>query len=129
DIAILEGKEAWPAKALKDKGYKFRGYRFDDKLRPTFEYDLGAVHVDDFMLPVHGKDGEHFQRTVTINAQNLPGNLWFRAASGPQIKAMGNGWYAIGSDLKVHLETTAPPEIRASGGKMELLVPIREKQN
>ena len=78
-IAVLESKDAaWPTKTLHDKGYQFRGYRLDDKLRPTFLYSMGGVRVEDFMLPVSTKDGEHFQRTITITADKVPDNLWFR---------------------------------------------------
>jgi mono/diheme cytochrome c family protein len=122
-IAILSGKdEPWPAKAQKDKGYKFRGYRFDDKLRPTFLCNLGDVHVEDTMIPVEERDSGHFRRTVTITAEKVPDNLWFRAAAAEQIKDAGNGWYAVGSDLKVRVDT---PIIRSNAGKMELLIPIR----
>jgi hypothetical protein len=58
-------------------------------------------------------------------ADKLPDNLWFRAAAADQIKDVGNGWYAVGSDLKVCVQT---PIIRSNAGKMELLVPIRGKQ-
>jgi len=128
-IALLPGKEdPWPTKALKAKGYKFGGYRFDNKLRPTFLYNLDSAHVEDFMLPVPGKDGDHFQRTLTITAEQVPDNLWFRAASAADIKDLGNGWYAVGNDLKVRLETPTPPVLRTSVGKTELLLPIRAKQ-
>jgi hypothetical protein len=129
DLAVLAGKdETWPAKAQKDKGYHFRGYRLDDKLRPTFLYELGSVHVEDFMLPVQDKDGEHFQRSLTITGGQMPDNLWFRAASGADIKDLGKGWYAVGPELKVRLETTATPVVRTNVGKKELLVPIRGKK-
>jgi hypothetical protein len=128
-IAVLNSKDdVWPATAQKDKGYKFGGYRFDDKLRPTFLYSLGGVHVQDFMLPVPDKDGEHFQRTVTLTAETMPDNLWFRAAAGAQIKNIGKGRYAVGDDLIIHLDLASGPIVRASSGKMELLVPIRQKQ-
>ena len=128
-LAFLRKKEdVWPTKANKDKGYKFLGYRLDDKLRPTFLYELGEVRVEDFMLPVQERDAEHFLRKVTVTAGHEPENLWFRAAAGPDIKELGKGWYAVGNDLKVRLETTPPPVLRSSNGKMELLVPIRAKQ-
>ena len=128
-IAILEGNEgAWPVTAPKDKGYQFRGYRFDDKLRPTFLYDLGGIHVEDFMLPVQDKDDEHFRRTVTITAGAVPDNLWFRAAAGAEIKDIGKGRYAVGNDLIIRLDLASGPIVRAGMGKMELLVPIRQKQ-
>jgi mono/diheme cytochrome c family protein len=128
-VAFLKSKDdPWPAKALKDKGYKFRGYRLDDKQRPVFTYELGEVHVDDFMLPIQDKDGEHLQRTLTVARGPVPENLWFRAAAGASIKDLGDGWYAVGSDLKVRVESTAPRLLRTTAGKMELLVPIRDQR-
>lgn len=128
-IALLPSKDdAWPAKAVKDKGYQFRGYRLDDKLRPTFLYDLGDVHVEDTMVPVVGKDDEHFKRVVSIATATPHENLWFRAAAGADIKDLGNGWYSAGKDLKTRLETPAPAVMRTRAGLAELLVPIQGKQ-
>jgi len=133
-IAHLASKEApWPTKTLKEKGYQFRGYILDDKLRPTFQYTLGPLHFDDLMLPFSGEpqataEAPHFQRILTICSENAPENLWYRAAADAQIKELGKGWYAIGKDLKIRLETPEPPVLRTSGSQMELLVPIRGKQ-
>jgi mono/diheme cytochrome c family protein len=128
-FALLQNeKEAWPAKALKEKGYQFKGYRFDEKLRPTFLYNLGAVHVEDFMLPVEDKSGPHFLRTLTITAEKALEYLWFRAAAEAKIIDAGKGWYSLGNDLRIRLETDATPVLRTQGGKMELLVPVRGKQ-
>ncbi len=128
-IALLQNeKEAWPIKALKEKGYQFKGYRFDEKLRPTFLYNLGGVHFEDFMLPVEDKSGPHFLRTLTITAERAPENLWFRAAADAKIIDSGKGWYSMGNDLRIRLETAETPVLRTQGGKLELLVPIRGKQ-
>ena len=124
---LVNDKEAWPTKAAKEKGYQFKGYRFDDKLRPTFLYDIGGVHIEDFMLPVEEKDGSHFLRTITVHTEKSPENLWFRAAADAKIKAEDKGWFLIGSDLRIRLEANEPPVLRSQGGKMELLVPVREK--
>ncbi len=128
-IATLEKPDApWPARADKDKGYKFRGYRLDDKRRPTFQYELGGIHIEDFMVPVEGKDGASFKRTVTITSGGSTENLFFRAAADSTIKDIGKGCYAVGSELRVHLHASTPPVLRHSGGKMELLAPIRDKK-
>ena len=80
------------------------------------------------MLPVEGKEGPHFLRTVTITSEKIPENLWFRAAADAKITDLGKGWYSVGNDLKIRLEASESPIVRTLGGKKELLVPVRAKQ-
>lgn len=129
DLALLTKPDAaWPGKADKEAGYHFRGYRLDDKLRPAFLYDLGALHVEDHMAPVEGKDSAHFKRTVLLSGDAVPDGVWFRVAGGSAIKDLGKGWFAVGNDLKVHVEAPTAPVLRSFGNQWSLLVPIKDKQ-
>lgn len=126
DCAFLANPDApWPAKADPDKGYRFKGYRLDDKQRPTFLYEVNGTRIEDQMLPVETKEGAHFKRTLTVTGESE--NLYFRVASSSAIKDLGKGWFAVGNDLKVRVE--APALVRTQAGKMELLVPIRDKKS
>lgn len=125
-LAILDAKDqAWPTKADKEKGYKFRGYTLDDKQRPTFQYSLTDARVDDFMLPVDGKVGASFTRTVDIVADAMPKNLYYRAIAGPKIVDQGAGRYLVG-DLRIRID--GPTLLRTVGNQMEVLVPVTEKK-
>lgn len=126
-IAVLERKDQpWPNKADKDKGYKFRGYTLDDKDRPTFKYSLGDVQVEDYMLPVAGKENASLKRTITIAAESAPANLYFRAIAGPKIIDQGKGWYHVG-ELRVHVEAPGVM-LRRAVNQTEVIVPITEKK-
>ncbi len=128
-VALLkDGNAPWPTKALKDAGYQFHGYHLDGKQRPTFVYSIGEAHIEDFMLPVEGKDGSYFRRTLLITNEKNSAGPWYRAAAGAQIKVSGDGWYTVGNDLKIRLEAPEAPVLRTSNGMLELLVPIRGKQ-
>ena len=53
-------------------------------------------------------------------------SLYFRAAAAGKILPLKDGWFQVG-DLKMHIESDAPAQIRASEGQAELVVPIRFK--
>ena len=42
-----------------------------------------------------------------------------------KILAEGNGWYRINGEWKMCIKSGATPKIRVSGGKKELLVPVK----
>lgn len=127
-FAVLDKKnQQWPGKVDKEKGYKFRGYTLDDKQRPTFQYSLGEVRVEDFMLPVEGKEGASFKRILTITSNGDPVNLFYRAIAGPKIVHSGKGWYQVG-DLRMRVDGSVEAQLRTVGNQMELLIPITEKK-
>ncbi|MCI0642677.1 MAG: c-type cytochrome [Gemmataceae bacterium] len=127
-FAVLNSRDApWPDKAAKDNGYRFRGYHLDEKGRPKFLYEVNGARIEDHFVPKEDKEAAFFQRVLTVSAEKGADNLYFRAAAA-KITDLGQGWFAIGSDVKMRLETSAPPFVRQAGGLMELLVPVREKQ-
>jgi hypothetical protein len=120
----------WPKKPAKELGGKFRGYRLTRDQRPTFLYSVQGVKVEDFPNAVAGKGAApSIRRTLTLTAEGPSANLWFRAAVGGRIEATGDGWYRINGEYRMRLESAAPPVIRQSGGKTELLVPVRFRDN
>lgn len=128
-FAILDTKDQpWPRKAEKDKGYKFRGYTLDDKDRPTFKYSIGEIQVEDFMLPVEGKENASLKRNVTIDAGAgaAAANLYYRAIAGPKITDQGKGWFEVG-ELRTRVEAPGDVLLRTIGSQMEVLVPVTGK--
>ncbi len=147
-FALLAGPDdPWPASTGKDAGYRFRGYRLDDVLRPAFSYDFGTVRVTDYPVAVPGRDDSAFKRTLTFQASALgtnPANLYMRAAVGNDIKRLPNGDFLVDGRLTLRFvepgvisfagqpsaEAPAPTfsgngaTIRKSQGRMELLVPV-----
>ena len=57
-FAVLDKKGTpWPTTPAKDQGYKFIGYRLSADERPTFDYSLNGVKIEDFPTPaIVGKD-------------------------------------------------------------------------
>lgn len=127
NFALLEGdgpETIWPKSNSKAQGFKFGGYRLTPDERPTFLYSLGDIHIEDFPDAfVVGKDAG-LRRTFDITAAKPTNNLYFRAAVGSKIEALGNGVFRIDGTVRMKLISQAAPTIRSSAGSMELVVPI-----
>jgi hypothetical protein len=121
DFAVLEKPDAtWPAVASREWGYRFLGYKLTPDDRPTFRYSIGDVTIEDFPNPTSSTE-TGLRRTLTISG--TANNLFFRAAAGSKIESAGDGWYRI-DGWKIRI-SGGVPEIRKTGGKAELLVPVR----
>ncbi len=117
--------EPWPAKHARELGYHFRGYRLTPDDRPTFRYSINDVEVEDFPNAVASKPAPSLRRTLNLTAKGPIEGLWFRAAVADKIEPAGGGWYRINGEWKMRIESDGTPRIRPSGGKKELLVPVR----
>lgn len=127
-FAVLEKADtAWPGQSAKDLGYRFRGYHLSPDDRPTFQYAMGDLAIEDFPNPTTAKEPT-LRRTLKLSATKPLDNLYFRAAVGAKIEALGEGWYRI-DGWKMKLDGGAPAKIRSAGGKSELLVPVRFTNN
>jgi mono/diheme cytochrome c family protein len=124
-FATLDSQNAlWPKEPAKALGYRFRGYRLAKDDRPTFLYDLGPIHVEDFPDAVAGKENPSLRRTMTLKSAAPIAGLWYRAAAAPKIEAQADGWYDVGGAWKTRLESSAKPLLRESQGQTELLLPV-----
>jgi hypothetical protein len=123
---LSNAEEIWPRDTAKERGDAFRGYRLAGDGRPTFLYDVGTVHVADFPEVVTGPKPKTpmLRRTLTIDGPPPPRELWFRAIAGGKVEPMGDGWYTIDDEWKMRITADAPPILRKSAGKTELLVPV-----
>jgi hypothetical protein len=124
--SLAKSDDPWPGAPAKEQGYKFRGYRLTSDDRPTFLYSFGDVRVEDFPNAVKGK-APSLRRELTLQADKPPESLTFRAAVGGKIEKAGGGWYRIDGYWKLKVEG-GEAVIRKSGGKTELLVPVRFKE-
>lgn len=127
-FARLENQEtAWPTGSAADQKYQFKGYRFNSKRQPTFQYALERMAISDELLP-RSSDRKlaSIQRTLTLTSPTPVMNLYYRAAAGKKIESI-DGQFVIDDQLKVTLDSTASSAamIRDSGGMSELLVPVR----
>lgn len=107
----------------KHPDYQFRGYRLDKNRFPTFRYDYQDLTVTDHFTPVEADGVKAVQRTVTLEGK-AGENLYLRLADTGSQKEE-NGWFDIGSNMKIKIEG-ADPITRKSGGKNELLALISD---
>jgi mono/diheme cytochrome c family protein len=122
-FAILPTPDTpWPTAAPKTQGWKFTGYRLAPDERPTFQYALGDIKVEDFPSPTTGKEPS-LRRIMRLTATKPMEHVYFRAAAGAKIEPDKDGWYRI-DGWKMKLEG-GTPVLRQSGGKSELLLPVR----
>jgi mono/diheme cytochrome c family protein len=123
NFAVLPRTDApWPTANPRENGQKFLGYKLTKDERPTFRYSVNGAVVEDTPNP-SGKDNPTLRRTVQVSAPTTVDGLTFRAAVGNKVEPAGGGWYKV-DGFKVRIDG-ADATIRQSGGKAELLVPIR----
>ena len=124
-IARLEDlKTPWPTDSPRQRGYRFLGYRLDDRGQPTFRYRGPAVQVQDKPVPVLGDVVSSFRREIDVKPSvgaKVAGDLYFRAGVGKKIETDNNN-YVIDDDLTIRLNQK--PTLRTVNGQTELLVPI-----
>lgn len=120
----------WPYKSKTsyafphNLGYQFRGYRLDDKQRPTFQYMYGEVAIDDFFEDMV-KDGKGaiFKRTFSFQSPKAQDLFHFRVGVSDAIKKLSDDFYQVGG-LKVRITSDHKGLIR-EGSPGDLLIPLR----
>jgi hypothetical protein len=112
---------AWPAKPNKEAGDRFLGYKLTPDDRPTFRYSVGGLTIEDFASPTAGAE-PGLRRTLTLSGS--ADHVYFRAAVGTKIAALGGGAFQI-DGWKLKVTGGGEPTVRQSGGKAELLVPVK----
>ena len=124
-IARLQDlKTPWPTDSPRQRGYRFLGYRLDDRGQPTFRYRGPAFQVQDKPVPVLGDVVSSFRREIDVKPSvgaKVAGDLYFRAGVGKKIETDNNN-YVIDDDLTIRLNQK--PTLRTVNGQTELLVPI-----
>ena len=126
-LAVLGSADSpWPTESGHGAGFQMRGYRLDEKRRPTFLYSFATVQVEDYPVAAEGELEAFFRRTLTFRADAPPAKLFFRAWSGSALQAKEDGSF-IASDrvrFRFALADGAHAIARRSGDQWELLVPI-----
>jgi hypothetical protein len=122
---LADPTSPWPEISGRKGGYRMRGYRLDDKRRPTFLYSFQQIEIEDYPEAVAGELDPALHRTLLLKSSGPVENVWFRAAAGSRIANRGNSWLIDG-----HLTMTfsgangGTPIVREAGGKQELLFPV-----
>lgn len=127
-FATLESPEtSWPTASASEQGYRFLGYRFNSSRQPIFRYSKDQITISDAIVP-RKNDNQlaSFERTITLESPSSAEGIYFRAASAAKIESIGGG-FVLDSHLKLTLSDGAAQDalIRHSGGKAELLIPVK----
>lgn len=121
--------DEWPYKGKTnhtfpaDQGYRFLGYRLDDKRRPTFRYRYGAIAVEEEFMDLRDKNGNaYLRRTLRFDAPTAQELFHFRAATGERAAAPGDRTFRVDNlDLRV---TSEHPGTVRPGSPAEVLIPL-----
>jgi cytochrome c5 len=133
-LAVLASLgDRWPADKPKAKmgtnrtpdGWRFNGYRYDDKGMPTFLYRAGTVHVEESPSSDFRQANGCLVRRFRFTSGDQVKNLYFRVATGKKIVEK-DGVFTIDDRLSYRVKTTpeSKPQRRTVDGQEELLVPI-----
>ena len=114
----------WPTATGNAAGYRFRGYRLDDKQRPTFLYEEGDLRVEDYPVAVQGEVDAGFRRRLQVQAKDGLENVYLRVAVGNRIEEKAPGTFLVNGKVTVRVGGGGAPVVRLQGEKTELLVPV-----
>ncbi|MEL6110477.1 MAG: family 16 glycoside hydrolase, partial [Planctomycetota bacterium] len=124
-VAVLSSEsEPWPPEKPRENGYRFLGYRLNEKGQPTFRYRTPVAIVEDKPVPVAGELSGTLKRELTVTPTNLDGKRIFVRAADGQIEERDDGWFEINKAYRMRINVKVI--LRQSNGKTELLIPITE---
>ena len=128
-LAVLEdAEERWPTGAPRESGYRFRGYRLADKLKPVFRYQYEEIQVEDFFDPTSDKDFTPVRRTVQLVSEKEVEGLWFRVISANQLEIKGNS-LQVDKDWRLTVSGDIGQRVlRKEGNRTEVIVPVSWKK-
>lgn len=133
-LAVLASNtDAWPGDLPKPKGignhrtpegWRYRGYRYDERRVPTFLYNAGPVAVEETPEPDDRAAGGAIIRRFHLSAEKDVERLYLRVAAGKEIVEKDGGWIVDGGAKYRITGDDGKPFVRIAGQTKELLVPI-----
>ncbi len=117
---LADEQAAWPD-SLADNVLIYKGLTVDKTNLPVISYAMAGATVTDAIRPA----ATGLTRTLTVTGTPA-GPLFCRAAASSKIEDMGKGLYNIGDgQYYVRLDPKLKPRLRNSGGRQELIVPVK----
>jgi hypothetical protein len=121
---LADAAAPWPSLSGRELGYRFLGYRLDEKRRPEFRFQFGEAEVSERFAPTQANGHSGFRRELRVERAAAPVGLWLRAAVGDTIEPR-DGWHVVNNDWKTRVVCGEDePMVRRSADRFELLVPI-----
>ena len=125
-VAILRDKnEAWPD---SNAAYTYIGYDIDKSGDPIIKYSIGNTMVKE-SISVNNSGLKLSHNIAVVSPDGA--TAWCKVAAGSNIVKLPNGLYAINDkQFFIQLPDKTDPFIRkSSGNTMELLLPLKSKDN
>ena len=119
--AVLPGTDA-PYPTTYGAELTYKAYELNQAGLPAFQYQVGESLVTDQYLV----DADSRELLRTIKVENPVEDLYTRVASAEYIQEVGNGYYAVGGEYYLRLETTVAPIIRDQPHGAEMLFPLTQ---
>ena len=123
----------WPADTSRSLGIRFKGYRLDEKRRPTFSYVYGGTIVSDKPMDLLDKKTNrvYLARTIRLEGGELAG-LYFRAAVHQEVTGERDGSATVGRKVNIRASGSLPGGkkkdlkflVRPSGKAREAVVAV-----
>ena len=126
DVDHLENP--WMVDEGRPPNHQFKGYRLDEKQRPTFLYEFGQSKIEDYFVESISpkKDRIGLIRSITISGSSEEQNIKLRLATG-KIEELEHG-YAIGDRLHVEIKSEHDGVIVGEGDTAELHIRIKSTE-
>ena len=128
-VEVLPAKDgAWPEAPPRDRGGRFKGYRLDEKGRPTFTWTLAGLTVSESIGPAAAEGGRPVvRRTLSVAGTPPSGVALLRAAVGGRIDEEPGAWWRVDGNWRLRLggDVAAPVVTDAAGGRKQLRAEIR----
>jgi len=105
----------WSVDTSRSLGIRFKGYRLDEKRRPTFSYVYGGIRVSDKPSDLIDPNTNrvYLSRTIKLEGGDL-GGLYFRAAVHPEVVVKEDGSVTVGGKVNIRASRSLPGGKRAS---------------
>jgi len=113
--------ESWPEKMGAEGGYRFTGYRLNDKGTPVFLYKVGECEVEEVFEPA---EQGLIRRTFVVKGVPAGASVWVNTGPGVvKSEAIANiAEDRVAGDEKVKLNAYTP---REAGAEMSFALTIR----
>ncbi len=90
---IDDANNPWVADDGRPPNHKFRGYKLDEKRRPTFRYSVGNVSIEDYFVEsrIGTNAAQSLTRELTLTTTGDSAKLRFRLLEGSDVRIDATG--------------------------------------
>ena len=122
---LFDPQQPWNPESGRPLGYRFQGYRLDEKRRPEFRYTYQGMRVTDFFKGVRSGETEvTLKRSLTFESQDAEKPLVFRLLRSRKVEQFSENRFETDEGLTMELRTDETWELVEVGDQMELQVQL-----